>query len=431
MSIKFPPARIGAAALAIAAGLALAACSAPLPGGTESATESTKADGPVKLGLLAPLTGASAADGKLMRQGAELALRELNAAGGVAGREITLEAADVKDLKSDAVASAVSRLTADGEVGAVITGYASTTNFEIDLLAEAGVPYLIGGGSTQTAEIITKDPGRYPGVWSTAPHFEAYKTDLPERLEAWSRDGTFQPRTRTVYIISSDNPYSNDISDGLVRNFTAKGWKVVGPDVVPYGEVNDWTPQIGKIHAADPSVIVNLDYLTANAVKFLTQFRDNPTDSLLFSQYAPSVPEFKKLAGRGADGVLYNLPVGAVVSDRYAPGRDFVKKFNDAYGTDPGLYGVMGYEQVRLWAKAAESVGDPLDRAAVGKAVGGVEMRETAMGTIRFDQATHLAVADDTDGLPLQFFQIQDGRDVLLGPAKYADGTFELPDWFR
>ncbi|GAA4083006.1 ABC transporter substrate-binding protein [Nocardioides kongjuensis] len=427
MSIKSPSARVVATVTAAVAALSLAACSLP-----SSSNGGSTSDGSVKLGLLAPLTGASAADGKAMRQGAELAVKELNAGGGVNGHEISLESADVKDLKADAVASAVSRLTADPEVAAVITGYASTTNFEIDQLAEATMPYLIGGGSAQTAEIIEKDPEKYPGIWSTAPSYDAYKTDLPNRLEQWDADGTFPLRNRTVYIVSSDNPYSNDIAGGLATNFEAGGWQVEGPDVVPFGEVNDWTPQISKIHAADPSVIVNLDYLTANAVKFLTQFRDNPTNALLFSQYAPSVPEYKKLAGDAADGVMYNLPAGAILSSKYAPAQDFLKEFRDAYGTDPGLYGVMSYEQVMLWAKAVESSGgDPLDKEAVGEAIGTTVMSGTAMGTIRFDQQTHLAVADDEDGMPLQFFEIQDGRDTLLGPAQWADGEFQQPTWFK
>lgn len=427
MLVKSPMVRISAAITGTLAVIALAACS-PVPA---QSNDGSNGDGAVTLGLLAPLTGPAAADGKLMQRGAQLAVKELNADGGVAGHKITLETSDVKDQKSATVATAVTKLTADPAVGAVITGYASTTNFEIDPLAEAGMPYLIGGGSNQTAAIIAKDPAKYPGIWSTAPSYEAYKTDLPNRLEQWNSDGTYELRNRTVYIVSSDNPYSNDIADGLVKNFKSTGWKIVGPDIVPFGEVDDWTPQISKIHSTDPSVIVNLDYQTANAVKFVTQFHDNPTNSLLFSQYAPTVPEYKKLAGSNANGVMYSLPVGPILSDKYAPARDFVTTFKKAYGADPGLYGVMSYEQVMLWAKAAQSVGNPLDKSAVGAAIGTTQMDNTAMGTIRFDGTTHLAVADDALGLPLQFFQIQNGKDVLLSPDQYADGKFETPVWFK
>lgn len=408
------------AALTVAA-LTLTGCS--LPTGETSAD----ASGTLTLGLLAPITGASAADGALMKQGAELAIKELNEAGGVAGRDVTLKVADVGSQSADAVSSAVSQLTADTSVAAVITGYASTTNFEIDLLAEAGMPYLIGGGSDQTEAIISKDPAAYPGVWSLSPSYSGYGTELPEQVDAWNESGELDLRNKNVYIISSDNPYSNGVANGLAETFTSKGWEVIGPDMVPFGEVSDWTTQITKIHEADPSVIVNTDYQTANAARFLTQFAQNPVDALVFSQYAPSVPEFVDLAGDAGNGVVYNLPFAPLV--KTPEGAAAVDAFTAEYGTDPGLYGIVTYEEVNLWAKAAEQVGDPSDRAAVGAAIGTLD-EVTSVGRVRFDPKTHLSVSG-AEGIPMIYFQIQDGERVTVAPADVALAPFQKPDWAR
>lgn len=419
--------RLGVVAVPAAAFvLALTSCGAPTG---EASGDGGSSDGPIRLGLIAPLTGVAAADGTLMEQGAELAVKELNADGGVDGRTVELVTEDVKDLKSDAVASAVTRLTTDSSVAAAFTGYASTTNFEIDLFAEANLPYLLAGGSDQTKAIIEKDPEKYAGIWSLTPSYGAYETDLPERLATWDADGTLPLRNKSVYIVSSDNPYSNGIADGLVENFTADGWDVTGPDTVPFGEVNDWTPQIAKIRSADPSVVVNLDYQTSNAVRFVTQFRDNPTNSLLFSQYAPSVPEFVELAGADADGVVYNNLSGVVRSSAYEPAAEFLEKFDAEYQADPGSYGAMVYEEIMVWAAAAEAAGDPFDKDAVAEALAETNLTETAIGSIQFDPETHLAETGDTDGVPLQFYQLQEGKPVLLGPEEYADGEFQRPSW--
>ena len=413
-------------ALAVVAALASALTACSVPTGNSNTSSAT---GDVILGLLAPLTGASAADGKLMQQGAQLAVDELNAAGGVQGRTVRLQVADVKGQTSDAVSAAVASLSADPNIAAVVTGYASTTNFEIDQLAQAGIPYIIGGNSAQTSAIISKKPDSYPGVWSVTPAFDAYSTDLPKRLDTWNSDGTYALRNRKAYLISSDNPYSNGIADGLAKNLKDKGWTVTGPDKVPFGDVSDWTTQITKLHQVDPAIVINTDYQTANAVRFLQQFRQNPTKSLVFEQYAPSVPEYLSLAKSDANGVLYNLLAGRILSDKNTLGTTLFDKFQAKYSADPGTYGVALYEEVKLWADAANKVGDPMNKAEVGKTIGQLSV-DTSMGRLEFDPATHLAKQGD-NYIPLQFFQIQNGRSVLLSPAKFASGKFVTPAWIK
>ncbi|MGW6459277.1 ABC transporter substrate-binding protein, partial [Streptomyces sp. NPDC055078] len=334
----------------------------------------------------------------------------------------------VKDQTSAAVSAAVTRLTADPSVVAAMTGYASTTNFEIDEFAKADMPYLLGGNSAQTQAVVEKDPGKYPGIWSIAPSYEGYSTDLPNRLEEWHADGTYKLANRRAYLISSDNDYSNRISAGLKKNLTAKGWKVTGPDTVPFGQVDDWTTQISKIKKLDPSLVINLDYQTANAAKFLSQFRQNPTPSLVFEQYAPSVPEFLTLAGASADGVVYSLPMAPV--DKAQATKDLVKRYTEKYGSAPSLYSYIGYEEVRMWAAAVRKVGDPTKKAEVGRAIGTLDEKDTTLGRIRFDHKTHLAVSGD-GGMPFTNFQIQQGKRVAIAPAEYADGTFRRPPWIK
>ncbi|GAA5160910.1 MULTISPECIES: ABC transporter substrate-binding protein [Amycolatopsis] len=424
MTLASRTVRRAAVATMAAFAVTLSACSS-LTGGSGG---QGAGDGELTLGLLAPLTGAAAADGKAMQNGAELAVDQLNAAGGVKGRKLTLQAIDVKDQTSAAVSSAVTTLTADPNVVAAFTGYASTTNFEIDSFAQAGIPYVLGGNSAQTQEIVAKAPDRYPGIWSIAPSYDGYSTNLPNQLEQWNTDGTFPLRNRKAYLISSDNAYSNQIAGGLKTNLTAKGWQVTGPDTVPFGAVDDWTTQINKIHALDPALVLNLDYQTANAAKFLTQFRQNPTQSLVFEQYAPSVPEFVTLAGASADGVLFNLPIAPVTKTQVT--QDMIAKYTQKYGSAPANYAFIVYEAVRMWAQAADKVGDPAQKDKVGPAIGTLDDQGTTLGRIRFDPATHLAVSGD-DGVPFINYQIQGGKRVAITPANYAEGSFQKPAWIR
>lgn len=393
----------------------------------ESGTTGDGSSDVLKIGLLAQMTGNSAADGELMQQGAQLAIDEINEDGGILGRTVELVTEDVQDQVPDRVSAAVTNLVNDPDVELVIAGYPSSTNFEIDLLAEADMPYLIGGNSDQTAAIIGADPEAYPTIWSFSPSFEGYSTALPAAIEDWAGQGTLELRNSEVYIVSNDSPYSNGIADGLTETFQSLDWMVTGPEVIPTGQVNDWGSQLQKVRELDPDIVINTDYQTSNGATFLSQFRQQPTDSLLFIQYAPSVPEFLELAGDEADGLLYNLIGGPILSDQALLSVEVREKFTAAYGQDPGVYGATMYEMVKAYKTVAEQVGDPDDHGAIGEAFGDSSF-ETSLGRVEFDPETHLALNGD-EYVPTQLFQIQDGERVLISPAVYANGEFMLPEW--
>ena len=178
-----------------------------------------------------------------------------------------------------------------------------------------------------------------------------------------------------------------------------------------------------------PALLVNTDYLPGNAATFMSQFMEDPTNSLVFIQYAPSVPEFLELTKDDSSGVVYNLLGGTLNIEANPRAGEIVSKYTEAFGNEPGAYGVALYEQVMLYADALEAVGDASDRMAIGEWIGQSE-KQTAMGKLHFDPATHLAVQGN-DGIPLQFYQIMDGKRVLFSPEQYATGEFTQPAWMK
>jgi len=383
----------------------------------------------VKIGVLAPVSGAQAADGAEMVNGAQLAIDELNAAGGVAGHTFELVVGDVVDGAADKVATAAERLLGDRDMGAIMTGYASGSNFEIELMAEMEMIYMISANSSQTAGIISPDPDAFPTVWSLTPSFAGYNTEIVPVIDRLAADGKLDLPNKKVALIASDNPYSKGIADGMVEAFESAGWEVVTNDLLPFGEINDWRGFLGKVRDAEPSVVINTDYQSANAALFVSQFNENPTDSLVFIQYAPPVPEFIELTKEQSSGIVYNLLGGILNTPTNPRAAEVMGKYEAAFGVEPGTYGAALYEQVLIYAAALEQVGDPADRVAIGEAIG-ASSTQTAMGMVSFDPATHLAVQSN-DGIPLQFYQIQDGERALFYPPVYATGEFVEPSWMK
>ena len=88
-------------------------------------------------------------------------------------------------------------------------------------------------------------------------------------------------------------------------------------------------------------------------------------------------------------------------------------------------YGAALYEQVLIYANALADVGDPADRVAIG-----ASKTQTAMGMVQFDPATHLAIQSN-EGIPLQFYQIQNGERALFYPPIYATSEFVESEWMK
>ena len=394
---------------------------------TGAAAPGAAQDQVVTIGVLAPLTGATASDGEEFVRGVQWAVDEANAAGGVAGYTFDIAVADVRDHSAGNVSSAVERLVGTDGVHIILTGYASLSLFEVDLMAEYGMPYIAAGPSPQFAAIVEQDPDYYWCCWSYTADFRGYETDLLPLVESLGEAGQMTVRDRTVAIVSSDNPYSRTISEGMIETFADAGWTVTVDELVPFGEVADWRPILAQVRQDPPELLINTDYIPGNAALFLRQFLDAPTDSVVFLQYAPSVPEFVALTGELSTGVLYNLINGPLDSPQWPRGQELMRAYEARYGLESGAYGVGLYEMAHLYFRALEEVGDPTDHEAIGRAIG----RQTAVtvaGNLEFDPDTHVAVQSD-DHIPVSFWQIWDGERYLIGPARYAAAEFRRPPW--
>ena len=382
----------------------------------------------IKIGLLAPLTGPAAADGEEFVRGVEWAIEEANAKGGVAGHTFELEVADVKDQSAANVSSAAERLIGTDGVEVILTGYASLSMFEVDLMAEAGMPYLSAGPSPSFAAITTQAIEDYWCCYSFTASFKGYETDVRPAVEALAATGAFSLRDKSVAIISSDNAYSRTISEGMKTSFEEGGWRIVVDELVPFGEVGDWRAILARVREENPDLVINTDYLPGNSALFLNQFLEEPTNSVVFLQYAPSVPEFVTLTGENSSGVLYNLINAPLDSDNWPRGQQLMDAYEARFGMESGAYGVGLYEMTNLYFEALAEVGDPTDRKGVADAVGRIK-RPTAAGNLEFDPDTHVALQSN-DHIPVSFWQIQDGgARVLIEPGKYANGSFMTPPW--
>jgi branched-chain amino acid transport system substrate-binding protein len=385
-----------------------------------------------KVGVLVPLGAAFASDTQQVVDAAGIAISKLNAAGGVCGKtkryKLQIVKGNTQGMESSAVIAAANLLNTTKDLNFVMTSYASQSNFEIDLMAKNKMPYLMSANSQQTAAIISKNPSKYPTIWSRVPSYTGYETELPRVLNGLETEGKIKfVNGKTVYIIAATDPYGQTIAEGLKKSFPANGWKVIGYDEIPPAGTTNWQANLTKIKLDVPDIIVNTNSTASDGAAFANQFAASPTNSLVFLQYSPSVPEFRDLAKDNANGIIYNMLGGAIPT--LASTKEITAEFSAKFGT-PGYFAVVAYDQLMIYANCIKKTGDPTNRLAIGKCLGNSNLK-TAAGVLKFDQKTHLALQSD-DTYPILFSQIQDGKLNVFFPSKYASGnTFQKPKWMK
>lgn len=392
-----------------------------------SLLSSTALAGDYKIGVLAPISGGMAAVGEESVNGVKLALKHLAAAGELGGHTFEVVVGDVGNFTPGEVSSAAERLLGTDDLHLIVTAQASTTNFEIELMKDNDMPYLVGANSVQTNGIIGNNGKDFPTVFSLVPLYDGYVDDVMPTIKYIGDSGKFDLPNKKIAIITSDNPYSKTIASGVRDKAKGIGWTVTEYEVLPMGEINDWRPFLNKVRKNPPAVILNADYQTSNAVKFTEQFLEKPTDSLIFIQYAPSVPEYVELAGKKSEGIMTTMISGPLEA---SPRTPMIKKaYEKEFGKVSGSYGLFLYEAIGLYVDAVKKVGDPSKRLEIAKAIGQTD-KKIAQGRIVFDPKTKIAKSGN-DFMPTVVYQLQNGKPLVFAPKQWKEVDFKTPPWAK
>jgi branched-chain amino acid transport system substrate-binding protein len=396
---------------------------------TESEAATGQKGEPLKIGVLAPVTGAAAADGQEMVRGIRLGVAEVNDDGGVGGRPLKVELLDAKDQTPEIMTSAMRKFVAD-RVGAVFAPFLTYTNVETPIVGRAGVPLFHVNTFQGNVDFAIRNG--FKNIFQLCPSEIWYAAGFIDVMNRLIDGGKFTPRKKTVAVVSSNDAYSISIARTFRKDITQLGWKVVQFDTYTIPQ-SEWGSTLTRIRKNDPDVIFHSDYFVGDEASFIKQFAQAPTRSLVYQQYAPSIPEYLKLAGKAANGVLWSTTTGTIVDDDL--GKRFVAAYRKAYKQEPGLANAGNqYDGVKLWAQAAGMASTPLAYDEVGANVRKMVMRGVngayKLGPTQQTNLPYPAKEKDPSlGEPLLTFQIQDGKQVLISPAPYTKGEYKAPPW--
>jgi branched-chain amino acid transport system substrate-binding protein len=384
--------------------------------------------GTIGIGSASPVSGPYSGDGQEMTRGQELAVADINARGGVLGRELEIIVGDVEDLAPEKMVATARRLTNDG-VAAVFSGYTSTTSAEFDVYGEYGAPMFHLNTFQPNADYVADNA--IENIYHSCPTEVWYGPGFILFMQRLIDSGAWTPSSESAAVITSNDPYSISIAQTVEADLRELGWDIVVSEEVT-APLTEWGPVLARIRQNPPGLIFHSDYIPGDLASFQQQFRSDPTPSLMYQQYGPSIPEYLELAGSDADGVIWSTVIGTLPDDI---GQAFKDRYREEYGAEAGLSQAGAqYDLVHLWVQAAAMTGDPFDFDGVNANIKRMSYRGVS-GTYRYKPGELTAipypdeVSDPSLGMPHLTFQIQDQEQVLIDPFPYEQGEFQLPEW--
>jgi len=284
----------------------------------------------IKVGALYPLSGGLALLGQESYRGFELAVNEINAAGGIRGEKITIVSGDAVD-PTQAVSEA-RRLISSDVVG-IFGSYASGVSYAASPVTElAGIPYFELGA---VAHRITTRGYKY--LFRSNPNTAVFGVAIVDALHEIVSPGLgLDPKTIKIGLIHEDGPYGTDVATAQRQRAQELGYTVA--EVLPYSaKTVDLSSLILRLKGAGVNVVLQTSYQN-DSVLFFSQARAAgfKPDAIIGAGGGYSLVDTAKAVGVDMDTV-FNLDFPqASINPAGAPGLDvFLQAYRATYKSDP------------------------------------------------------------------------------------------------
>jgi branched-chain amino acid transport system substrate-binding protein len=319
----------------------------------------------IDIAVAGPMTGSEAAFGQQMRNGAEQAVADLNAAGGVLGRKLRLHIGD--DACEPKQARTVAEKLAGAKVPVVIGHFCSSSSIPAsDVYQETGI--------LQITPASTNPQYTDRGLWNT---FRICGRDDQQGTVAGKYIAE-KFKGKNVAILHDRTTYGKGLADETKKALNAAGVKERMYEAYTKGD-KDFTALVTRMRAASIDVVYVGGYHN-EAGLIVRQMRDQKMTTQLIAGDALVTDQFWGITGPAGEGTLMTFNPDARKIPSAAP---IVAKFK-AKNIDPEGYTLYTYAGFQVWAQAASKANttDPKKVAAVLKA----GKWDTVLGPVSFDK---------------------------------------------
>ena len=322
--------------------------------------------GSIKVGFNAPLTGFAAADGNSALIGAQLAVEQVNAAGGVNGEMLELLVYDDQASPKESAPLAVKMITQD-EVAAGISGsYSGSTRAAATIFQENATPYV----AAYAAHPDITRAGDY--VFRTS-----FMGEVQGRAGAKLIGGLMN--LKRVVVITLDNDFGKSLATGFKETAGEFGIEIVNEYTYPIKD-REFGPIVSKVRADAPDALYASGYFFT-AGPLVRQLRAAGITVPVIGQEGYDSQKFIEIAGPHAEGVIITTSLDRDSSEAIT--RDFIEGFEGKAGFPADMVAASAHTAVLVMAEALRKAGAG-DKAALRDAIASSSV-DASTGHISFN----------------------------------------------
>lgn len=352
--------------------------------------------GKIKIGFFGPLTGPSANSGRAMKDGADLAVKHINNAGGILGHKIELIAYDDKSSTEEAVKN-TTRLVQVDEVTAIVGSLHSGNVLAAAPVLEEYQTPTVGCGTSPT----WLQQG-YTYLFRSVSNTLAICTSLADYANT---NGLLN-----IASIHSNDEYGNQGSEDFLAALEKYGGKYVADESFLHGD-RDFTGQFAKIIASNPDAVLTWG-MSDDLGPLIKQLRQVGYSGPILGSESYVAVEVMDVAGEASNNVFFGSQY--LVYDDPSETSDplmvaFLESYKAEFGTmpqDDNAY--RAYDAINIIAEGIKAAGS-LDRPAIRQGINDIQSYTGLAGNFSF-------AGKQGEGIEtVRIYEIVDGKFVEIG----------------
>lgn len=367
----------------------------------------------IKIGSIHPITGSMAEAGQALVNAQQIAVDEINAAGGINGKKVELSVIDSQGSASGA--SVAARKLINNGCVALTGAYTSGSAQAVSQEAERGkTPFVVTVAAS--ADLLSRG---YEYSFRIQPSVTVFSKNFISFFNEYIKRNT-ETELRTCALIYEDSNYGAGIAEYIKDHIDETGLEIIG-DISYSASTATLSSEVTKLEKLKPDLLIPIGYKNDQTIlvnEILS--RGVSFKSVIgVANGAFSDPDFLQSYGKKVNGYID-------INYRYnpnSPNTEYLcKKYKEIYGKDIPVAAIYGYESIKVIADAAKRCENEISTETLNIELGKTSISDHVLPQklIEFDKSGEDIYASGV------MIQIQNGSPVVLYPDEYADKNAEL-----
>lgn len=361
----------------------------------------SKGDKDIKIGMVYELTGNTASYGTSAANGAKLAFKEINAGGGVLGKQIKIISADNKGEPSES-ANAMSKVISQDKVVAVTGFTVSSCGIAASAVAEANKIPFVAAATVNPKVTFDERTGKVKEYTFRACFIDSFQGTVGANF---ALNGL--KANKTAIMTDSSSDYSKGLTEIFRSTYVKSGGKIVAEEAYLQKD-QDYKPILTKIKAQNPDLLYIPGYYE-DVGKIIKQARELGMMIPVLGADAWDSPVLVEMGGTQPLNNTYFTNFYSI-EDKNPVSNAFVDAYKKEYGQTPDSMAAMGYDAAKLLVDAIKRA-DSTDAKKIKEALAATKNFSSVSGEMSLNER-HDAVRG------VVIIELKDGKQVYKETVK-------------